>query len=186
MKYTLLPVLFLLAGCQHVPQTVLVREVPAPVTTTNSLDGIRFPSVYKAYTVGRRRDAANPAVMQETTVLYVLETPDRWNLQPPTAPVTAPAIPAVVPDPTFTQLPISEQLRQEIQKQQQLSQSLSEQNASFQKTVGALVPAASKAVELSILVQQRQQLQEERLRRLEEGQRPASRTNWPVFNSTNR
>lgn len=186
MKYALVPVLFLLAGCQHVPQTVLVREVPAPVATTNSLDGIRFPSVYKAYTVGRRRDAANPAVMHETTVLYVLETPDRWNLQPPTAPVTAPAIPAVLPDPTFAPLPISEQLRQEIQKQQQLSQSLSEQNANVQKTVGALVPAASKAVELSIQTQQRQQSLEERLRRLEEGQHPASPTNWPGFSSTNR
>ena len=187
MKHTLLPVLLLgLAGCQHVPPTFVVREVPVQVSSSNSLDVIRFPSSYKGYTVGRRPNAANPALMHEAHILYVRESPDRWNLQPPAAPTLPPTQPASVPDAAFAPLPVSEQLRQELQKQQQLTQSLAEQTKRFQQSADALVPAAMKAVELSTLMQQRVQLMESRLRQLEGSPRPTIRTNWTDLGSTNR
>jgi len=187
MKQTLLPVLVLgLAGCQHVPPTFVVREVPVQVSSNNSLDVIRFPSSYKGYTVGRRPDVSNPALMHEAHILYVRETADRWNLQPPAAPVITPALSAPAPDATFAPLPVSEQLRQELQKQQQQTQSLAEQTKRFQQSADALVPAAMKAVELSTLMQQRVQLMESRLRQLEEGPRRSGPTNWIGLGSTNR
>ena len=187
MKHTLLPVLLLgFAGCQHVPPTFVVREVPVQITSSNSLDVIRFPSSYKGYTVGRRPDVSNPALMHEAHILYVRETSDRWNLQPPAAPMITPALSAVAPDPTFAPLPVSEQLRQELQKQQQQTQSLAEQTKRFQQSADALVPAAMKAVELSTLMQQRVQSLEARLRQLEGGPRLTSPTNWTSLGSTNR
>ena len=84
MKSICVPLLFLgFAGCQHVPPTFVVREVPVQVSSTNSLDVIRFPSTYKGYTVGRRPDVSNPGMMHEAHVLYVRETADRWNLHSP-------------------------------------------------------------------------------------------------------
>lgn len=187
MKHTLLPVLLLgFAGCQHVPPTFIVREVPVQVSSSNSLDVIRFPSAYKGYTVGRRPDASNPALMHEAHILYVRETSDRWNLQPPAAPVITPGLSAAAPDATFAPLPVSEQLRQELQKQQQQTQSLAEQTKRFEQSANALVPAATKAVELSTLMQQRLLMLDARLRQLEAGPGLTSPTNWTSLGSTNR
>ena len=187
MKHTLLPVLVLgLVGCQHVPPTFVVREVPVQVSSSNSLDAIRFPSSYKGYTVGRRPDVSNPALMHEAHILYVRETSDRWNLQPPAAPMITPALSTVAADATFAPLPVSDQQQLELKKQQQLNQSLAAQTQRFQQSADALVPAAQKAVELSTLMQQRVQLIEIRLRQLEEGPRPTSPTNWTGLGSTNR
>ncbi len=185
MKYSIL-LLLLLAGCQSGPPTVFVREVPVQITSTNTLDVIRFPSAYKAYTVGRRPDAGNPAMMHEAHILYVREASDRWNLQPAAAPALPPATAGASADAAFAPLPVGEQLRHEMQKQQQISQSLAEQQQHFQQSADALVPAVRKTVELGTQLQQRQQSLEDRLRRLEEIQRPASFTNWPSVNSTNR
>ena len=185
MRYSPL-LLLLLAGCHSGPPTVFIREVPVAVSAPNTLDVIRFPSSYQAFTVGRRPDAANPALMHEAHVLYLRESPDRWNLQPAPAPSVPPAQPAGSADTAFTPLPMSEQLRQEVHKQQQLSQSLTEQQQRFQQSADALVPAVRKTVELGTQIQQRQQSLEDRLRRLEEVQNPPSFTNWPSVTSTNR
>ncbi len=186
MKHTLLPVLLLgFAGCQHVPPTFVVREVPVQVSSSNSLDVIRFPSSYKGYTVGRRPDVSNPAMMHEAHILYVRETSDRWNLQPPAVPVITPALSVAAPDATFAPLPVTEQQQLELKKQQQLNQSLAEQTQRFKQSADVLVPAVHKAVELSTLMQQRVQLLESRLRQLEEGPRPATPTNRVNFGSTN-
>ena len=53
----------------------------------------------------------------------------------------------------------------------------------FQQAADLFVPTARKAVDLSTQIEQRQQLLEDRLRRLEDGQRWSSFTNWPA--STN-
>ncbi len=187
MKQTLLPVLLLgFAGCQHMPPTFVVREVPVQVSSSNSLDVIRFPATYKGYTVGRRPDASNPAMMHESHVLYVRETSDRWNLQPPAAPASTFLLPAAAPDATFAPLPVSEQLGQELKRQQQNTLAQAEQIQRFQQSADALVPAARKAVELSTLMQQHLMQIESRLRQLEGGSRPTSFTNWPGSGSTNR
>ena len=190
MKNLLLIPLLLLAGCQHVPPTVFVREVPVEAASTSYLDVIRFPAAYKSYTVGRRPDPANPGFMHEAHILYVRETPDRWNLQPAPAPAGPPAsVPvsnSASQDAAFVPLPLNEQLRQEMQKQQQISQSLADQTQRFQQTADVLVPAARKAMELTTQVQQTQKSIDDRLRKLEETQRPASFTNWPSLSVTNR
>ena len=174
-----------LTGCRHAPvPTFVVREVPVQVTSTNTLDVIRFPSSYRAYTVGRRIDPAHPGFMQESHVLYVREAPDRWNLQPPAAPSPPPVLSTAPVDAAFVPLPLDQQLRTELQEQRRASQALHEQAQRFQQAADVFVPTARKAVELSNQIDQRQQLLEDRLRRLEEGQRWSSFTNWPA--STNR
>ena len=185
MKPICVPLLFLgFAGCQHVPPTFVVREVPVQVSSTNSLDVIRFPSTYKGYTVGRRPDVSNPGMMHEAHVLYVRETADRWNLHPPANSAATPLVPAAAPDATFAPLPVSEQLAQELKRQQANTLAQAEQVQRFQQSADALVPAARKAVELSTLMNQRLQLLESRLRQLEAGPRPASPTNWTGSGST--
>lgn len=175
-----------LTGCQTLPPTVFVREVPVSVSSTNHLDVIRFPSTYKAYTVGRRPDPSNPTMMHEAHILYVRESPDYWNLHPASATPPANVAGTRPADGAFVPLPLNEQLRQEVQKQQQVSQSLAEQARRVQQTTDVLVPAARKAVELTTQIQQRQISLEERLRRLEEAQRPSSFSDWPGVGSTNR
>src|SRR5262249_50270753 len=87
--------LFILTGCLHGPEpTVFVREVPVQVTSTNTLDVIRFPASYRAYTVGRRVDPGNPGFMHEAHMLYIRESPDRWNLRAPSASTPVPMVPA--------------------------------------------------------------------------------------------
>lgn len=187
MKHLPLLALFGLVGCQNIPPTVFVREVPVRVTTTNTLDVIRFPSTYTAYTVGRRPDAAHPNVMHEAHILYVREAPDRWNLQPPVASVPSPLPANLVQDGAFAPLSMDAQLRQELQRQQQLSQSLAEQTQRAQQSADSLVPAARQVMELTTQVQKRQQSIDERLRRLEEASGPVSNfTNWPSLGPTNR
>ena len=185
IQYILLAAALVLAGCQTAPPTVFVRELPVRVATSNQLDVIRFPSTYRSYTIGRRADPRNPTVMHESHILYVRETPDRWNLQPPAA--ASSALPLTPPaDPTFSPLPVAEQLRQELLKQQRISQDMTDQNGRVQKSADVLLPAANKVAEISSQMNQRQQLIEERLRRQEQNQRAVAPTNWPAFGSTNR
>ena len=178
--------LLVLTGCVHAPTpTVFIREVPVQVASSNSLDALRFPASYHAYTVGRRVDPANPDLMQESHVLFIRESHDRWNLHPSgtSSPLLAPAGPT---DAAFVPLPLDEQVRSELQQQRRASQSLLEQTQSFQKAADVFVPAARKAVEISAQTQQRQQQLEERLRRIEEGQRWSALTNWPPSTNSNR
>ena len=126
-------VLSLLSGCMHQPvPTFVIREVPVQVASSNSLDALRFPASYHAYTVGRRVDPANPDFMQESHVLFIRESHDRWNLHPSatSSPLLAPAGPT---DAAFVPLPLDEQVRSELQQQRRASQSLLEQTQSFQK-----------------------------------------------------
>jgi len=186
MKKFLPLALFLMVGCQNVPPTVFIREVPVQVTSTNRLDVIRFPAAYKSYTVGRRRDRSNPGMMHEAHVLYIRETPDRWNLHPPSAPSFCAAPAGIQIDPAFVPLPLDGQFRQEFRKQQEISRSLAEQTERIQRTAEQLVPATRKAMEMTAEMKIHQLSIEDRLRRLEETQRPASFTNWPSIGQTNR
>jgi len=174
-----------LAGCVHPPSpSVFVREVPTQVTSTNTLDVIRFPATYKAYTVGRRIDPANRGLMHETHVLYVRESPDRWNLQPPIS-GTGVTIPAnVTNDAAFSPLPIEQHLRTELQEQRRISQTLHDRTQQFQEAADTFASTARKAVEQFNQIQQRQALFDERLRRLEEGSRWSHLTNWPPASGT--
>ena len=186
--FTVFPATFLLlAGCVHQPSsTVFIREVPVQVTSSNSLDVIRFPSSYHAYTIGRRADPANPGFMHEAHVIYVREAPDRWNLQPPPARSQSPLNATGATDAAFAPLPLDQQLRTELQEQRRVSQTLQEQTQRFQQAADIFVPTARKAVELSAQTQQRQQQLDDRLHRLEEGQRWSSLTNWPASTNSNR
>ena len=185
---TILPsTLLMLAGCVHSPTpTVFIREVSVQAASTNTLEVIRFPAAYKAYTVGRRPDPHNPGLMSEAHVLYVRESSDRWNLHPPGLPAGLPAQTVPSADGAFAPLPLDQQIRTDLQEQRRLSRALQEQTQRFQQTADVFVPTAQKAVEVSAQLQQRQQQLDERLRRLEEGQRWAQLTNWPASTSTNR
>ncbi len=187
MKAILVLCLCALTGCvTPTPPTVLIREVPSQPTSTSRLDIVRFPATYKSYTVGRRVDPNNPGVMQESHVFYVRESQDRWNLNPaPVGADLAPLSPAPA-DPAFTPLPLSEQLRQELVQQRQVSQSLNDQIQRMKVVADTFVPAAQRTVELTRELNRRQQALDDRLHRLEQSGPVLLPTNAPVLPSTNR
>ena len=173
----LLPAILLaLPGCVHRPApTVFIREVPVQVVSSNAaLDAIRFPASYRAYTVGRRMDSANPELMQEAHIIYVRESTDRWNLHPAPAGVPLPSGGHGSVDAAFVPLALDEQVRFE----------LNEQTQRLQQASDALVPAARKLFEFSAQGEARLQQFEDRLRRLDGSQRMSSFTNWS--SNTNR
>lgn len=187
MKSILPLSMLLLTGCHTIPPTYILREVAGPAGPTNHLDVIRFPATYQTYWLGRRPDPANPAVMHEAHVIHVRESADRWNLNP--APASTPPVSTAGTAPAngaFAPLPLNDQLRLELQKQQQVSQTLTEQAQRVQQTADVLVPAARKAIDLTTQVQQRQGTIEDRLRRLEESRRPAPPVDWLRAAPTNR
>lgn len=183
MKSILPLSMLLLTGCHTIPPTYIIREVSGPGGPTNHLDLIRFPATYQTYWLGRRPDPAHPAVMHEAHVIHVRESTDRWNLNPAsTPPVTAAG--TAPANGAFAPLPLNDQLRLELQKQQQVSQTLTEQAQRVQQTADVLVPAARKAIDLTTQIQQRQLSLEDRLRKLETIQRPGGFNDWNSF--TNR
>lgn len=178
---------FMIVGCVSPAPTVFIREVPVrAVSSTNSLDVIRFPASYRAYTVGRRIDPHNPGMMSEAHVLYVRESSDRCNLSQPNSSPSLPLPATAQADGVFAPLPLDQVIRSEIQEQRRVSQGLQEKTRSFEQAVDVFVPAAKKAVELSGQLKERQQQLDERLRRLEEVQRWSQSTSLPPSAGTNR
>jgi len=91
----LLPMLCLslifLNSCSSDPEPVEVRyeqpellynEVAGNVAEPQDLEHLRYGENVKGYTIGRYVDPSDPTIMYEQSVLYRLEQPSSWNLQP--------------------------------------------------------------------------------------------------------
>ena len=163
MKYKWILPLALLTGCTNpAPPTFVVREVPA--TSGPGLDLLRYPSNYRAYSVGRRIDPSTPTILHDSHVLYIREQPERWNLQPSEKPMDLPGAPrpaAEVP------LPLDEQLRLELRKQKEAAQMVEAQAQRLKAVTESLPSLLQSAASIATNVDARQRRFEERLRVLE-------------------
>lgn len=162
----LIPLLALTA-CTHLPPpAVVVREVPVAMASTNRLDELRYPSHYRAYSVGRRPDPSNPNILHDGYVLYIRDQPERWNLQPSERPIDLPGAPrpaAEVP------LPLDEQLRLELRKQKQAALASEAQSERLRVVAESLPLLMRSTSAIATNVDMWQKRVDDRLRLLEAG-----------------
>lgn len=164
MKTLFLFPLFLLAACgtpvTHNSSTL--QSVPSPMAGTTLDEGstecLRSSEQLKAYPVGRYQDPNNPYVMHEGHTIYRAEQSPRWNLNP-NAPVAVPLGPTVaVSDPAQQLSPVTAELEQKIQQQNQLIAATIEQNDRLGQEIHKLQDEQAKARD-SIAAQEQLQQQ---------------------------
>jgi hypothetical protein len=83
--------LLFLNSCSSDPEPVVVvqeqpellyTEVAGNFAEPQELEHLRYGENVKGYTVGRYVDPSDPTIMHEQSVIYRLEEPSSWNLQP--------------------------------------------------------------------------------------------------------
>jgi len=169
-----------LAGCAHDPQeTVIIRDpsafLPSASPLNPDLAAIRREAIYKAYPLGRYVDANDSQVMHEGHVVYVEESSPTWNLEPNSA-VHVPLGPAVAaPDPARSRPPSTDEWRMELNEQRQATRVVKDQATRLNQTLEQLsgaIPLTQKLAEHMQALRQQQQVNEQRLKLLEEASRP--------------
>ncbi len=181
----LIPAFALLAltGCMNTtPPTFVVREVPVAVASTNSLDRLRYPSTYRAVSVGRRPDPNNPNILHESSVLYIREQPERWNLYPSEKQLDLPGAPRPAGE---VPLSLDEQLRLELRKQKAATQAVEEQSQRLQMVTESIPPLVRSTANIATNLDGWQRRFDERLRMLE-AERLATNTTTSLIINTNR
>lgn len=183
MKIISVVSLLALTGCVHpTPPTFVVREVPVSIVSTNSLDRLRYPSTYRAISVGRRPDPNNPNILHESSVLYIREQPERWNLQPSETRLDLPGAPRPASE---VPLPLDEQLRLELRKQKAATQAVEEQSQRLQKVTESIPPLVRSTANIATNLDGWQRRFDDRLRLLE-AERIATNTTTSLIINTNR
>ena len=134
MKYTS-PLLVLVAACLSACASQKVTEVPsaAPVVADTVLDptnqqNVRNSSVIQTLSVGPTQDPTNPNIREDAHNIERVVEPESWNLHPnvPTAINMGPIV--AVNDPNRQAEPMTPELVQKIQQENQLLKVTSEQN----------------------------------------------------------
>ena len=134
MKSTSL-LLLLVAACLSACASQKVTEVPsaAPVVADTVLDptnqeNVRNSSVIQTLSVGPTQDPTNPNIREDAHNIERVVEPESWNLHPnvPTAINMGPIV--AVNDPNRQAEPMTPELVQKIQQENQLLKVTSEQN----------------------------------------------------------
>jgi hypothetical protein len=157
MKYTS-PLLVLVAACLSACASQKVTEVPsaAPVVADTVLDPtnqeiVRNSSVIQTLSVGPTQDPTNPNIREDAHNIERVVEPESWNLHPnvPTAINMGPIV--AVNDPNRQAEPMTPELVQKIQQENQLLKVTAEQNDAM----------AAKIAELQALLKTKQMTDQE-------------------------
>jgi hypothetical protein len=157
MKYTS-PLLVLVAACLSACASQKVTEVPsaAPVVADTVLDptnqeNVRNSSVIQTLSVGPTQDPTNPNIREDAHNIERVVEPESWNLHPnvPTAINMGPIV--AVNDPNRQAEPMTPELIQKIQQENQLLKVTAEQNDAM----------AAKIAELQALLKTKQMTDQE-------------------------
>jgi hypothetical protein len=157
MKYTS-PLLVLVAACLSACASQKVTEVPsaAPVVADTVLDptnqeNVRNSSVIQTLSVGPTQDPTNPNIREDAHNIERVVEPESWNLHPnvPTAINMGPIV--AVNDPNRQAEPMTPELVQKIQQENQLLKVTAEQNDAM----------AAKIAELQALLKTKQMTDQE-------------------------
>jgi len=152
MKYTT-PLLVLTAACLSACASQKVTDVPsaAPVVADTVLDptnqeNVRNSSVVQTLSVGPSQDPTNPNIREDAHNIERVVEPESWNLHPnvPTAINMGPIV--AVNDPNRQAEPMTPELVQKIQQENQLLKVTAEQNDAM----------AAKIAELQALLKSKQ------------------------------
>ena len=157
MKYTS-PLLVLVAACLSACASQKVTDVPsaAPVVADTVLDptnqeNVRNSSVVQTLSVGPSQDPTNPNIREDAHNIERVVEPESWNLHPnvPTAINMGPIV--AVNDPNRQAEPVTPELIQKIQQENQLLKVTAEQNDAM----------AAKIAELQALLKTKQMTDQE-------------------------
>jgi len=157
MKYTS-PLLVLVAACLSACASQKVTEVPsaAPVVADTVLDptnqeNVRNSSVVQTLSVGPTQDPTNPNIREDAHNIERVVEPESWNLHPnvPTAINMGPIV--AINDPNRQAEPMTPELVQKIQQENQLLKVTAEQNDAM----------AAKIAELQALLKTKQMTDQE-------------------------
>ena len=157
MKSPLL-LLLLVAACLSACASQKVTEVPsaAPVVADTVLDptnqeNVRNSSVVQTLSVGPTQDPTNPNIREDAHNIERVVEPESWNLHPnvPTAINMGPIV--AVTDPNRQAEPMTPELIQKIQQENQLLKVTAEQNDAM----------AAKIAELQALLKTKQMTDQE-------------------------
>ena len=152
MKYTS-PLLVLAAACLSACASQKVTEVPsaAPVVADTVLDptnqeNVRNSSVVQTLSIGPTQDPTNPNIREDAHNIERVVEPESWNLHPnvPTAINMGPIV--AINDPNRQAEPVTPELIQKIQQENQLLKVTAEQNDAM----------AAKIAELQALLKTKQ------------------------------
>jgi hypothetical protein len=144
MKYTS-PLLVLVAACLSACASQKVTEVPsaAPVVADTVLDptnqeNVRNSSVIQTLSVGPTQDPTNPNIREDAHNIERVVEPESWNLHPnvPTAINMGPIV--AVTDPNRQAEPMTPELIQKIQQENQLLKVTAEQNDAMAAKIAEL------------------------------------------------
>ena len=152
------PLLVLAAACLSACASQKVTEVPsvAPVVADTVLDptnqeNVRNSSVVQTLSVGPTQDPTNPNIREDAHNIERVVEPESWNLHPnvPTAINMGPIV--AVNDPNRQAEPVTPELIQKIQQENQLLKVTAEQNDAM----------AAKIAELQALLKTKQMTDQE-------------------------
>ena len=147
------PLLVLVAACLSACASQKVTDVPsaAPVVADTVLDptnqeNVRNSSVIQTLSVGPTQDPTNPNIREDAHNIERVVEPESWNLHPnvPTAINMGPIV--AVNDPNRQAEPVTPELIQKIQQENQLLKVTAEQNDAM----------AAKIAELQALLKSKQ------------------------------
>ena len=150
--------LLLVAACLSACASQKVTEVPsaAPVVADTVLDptnqeNVRNSSVVQTLSVGPTQDPTNPNIREDAHNIERVVEPESWNLHPnvPTAINMGPIV--AVNDPNRQAEPVTPELIQKIQQENQLLKVTAEQNDAM----------AAKIAELQALLKTKQMTDQE-------------------------
>ena len=157
MKYTS-SLLVLVATCLSACASQKVTDVPsaAPVVADTVLDptnqeNVRNSSVVQTLSVGPTQDPTNPNIREDAHNIERVVEPESWNLHPnvPTAINMGPIV--AINDPNRQAEPMTPELAQKIQQENQLLKVTAEQNDAM----------AAKIAELQALLKTKQMTDQE-------------------------
>jgi hypothetical protein len=157
MKYTS-PLLVLVTACLSACASQKVTEVPsaAPVVADTVLDptnqeNVRNSSVIQTLSVGPTQDPTNPNIREDAHNIERVVEPESWNLHPnvPTAINMGPIV--AINDPNRQAEPMTPELVQKIQQENQLLKVTAEQNDAM----------AAKIAELQAILKTKQMTDQE-------------------------
>ena len=157
MKYTS-PLLVLVSACLSACASQKVTEVPsaAPVVADTVLDptnqeNVRNSSVVQTLSVGPTQDPTNPNIREDAHNIERVVEPESWNLHPnvPTAINMGPIV--AINDPNRQAEPMTPELVQKIQQENQILKVSAEQNDAM----------AAKIAELQALLKTKQMTEQD-------------------------
>lgn len=180
----LIPVVFLAACASQSPREIIITHTEPARTVTAPL---RMPETIREYRYGRYADPHDPRVMHESHPVYLVESTQRWNLNP-----SATSAPSPRQTSATQKVAASDAVVAEVNKQRAATKAFIEQTTTLNQKLGELSQATVQSQEVAkqnlvlkhdvtVLQQRLDAIESQRRERKPEGaapSKPAGEDKW--------